>query len=135
MDDAPAFAQTDPDQSRTLARAPDDHFVAVLEERPDFPVVEGNRRAAPDVSSSRQPRSRSEGPDTVPLAIRSPGRRLQPLLAWCATICSNVQYIRANSDSLTQDTGWPNSRILPVRMPTASFTSIPPRFRLPAPSR
>jgi hypothetical protein len=33
------------------------------------------------VNSSRQPRSSGSGPDTVPLANRSPGCRLQPLLA------------------------------------------------------
>src|SRR5262245_36309888 len=32
-------------------------------------------------SSSRHPRDSRVGPDTVPLAIRSPARRLQPLLA------------------------------------------------------
>src|SRR5262249_4268470 len=35
----------------------------------------------PQVSSSRQPRFSLAGPETVPLASRSPGRRLQPLLA------------------------------------------------------
>ena len=32
-------------------------------------------------------------PETVPLASRSPERRLQPLLAWCVSICAIVQYM------------------------------------------
>ena len=47
-------------------------------------------RAAPR-PSSRQPRDSGVGPLTVPLASKSPGRRLQPLLAWCVTSCAGVQ--------------------------------------------
>ena len=65
-----------------------------------------NARRSPDgsdsgsaprqVSSSRQPRESFSGPDTVPLASKSPGRRLHPLLEWCVTSWATVQYIDSN---------------------------------------
>src|ERR1039458_2283683 len=42
--------------------------------------------------SSKQPSDPASEPETVPVARRSPVRRLQPLLAWCATSCAMVQY-------------------------------------------
>ena len=60
-----------------------------------------NRRVSPDasviglrppcVSSSRLPRPSSLGAEIVPVPNRSPGARLQPPQAWCATICATVQ--------------------------------------------
>ena len=45
--------------------------------------------APPRVSSSRHPRASSaRAPRRCRCASRSPGRRLQPLLAWCASICA-----------------------------------------------
>ena len=41
--------------------------------------------------SSTRVGASSVGPDCVPLARRSPGLRLQPLLEWCATIWAKVQ--------------------------------------------
>ena len=38
------------------------------------------------VHTAMQARAVSSGPETVPLPSRSPGSRLQPLDAWCATI-------------------------------------------------
>jgi hypothetical protein len=43
------------------------------------------------VISAMQARLSSVGPDTVPVPRRSPGSRLQPLLAWWVTICATVQ--------------------------------------------
>jgi hypothetical protein len=43
-------------------------------------------------SSIIAPASAALGPETVPLPSTSPGRRLQPLIVWCATICETVQY-------------------------------------------
>src|SRR6185312_13798662 len=60
------------------------------------PVGRANGSAPRRVISSRHPRSSFPCPDTVPLAMRSPGRRSQPLLVWCATICAMVQYMSLN---------------------------------------
>ena len=45
----------------------------------------------PCVSSMSEPPCPASGPDCVPLPSRSPGRRLQPLLLWCATSWASVQ--------------------------------------------
>lgn len=34
--------------------------------------------------------------DIVPVPSRSPGRRLQPVMVWCAIICCRVQYLHSN---------------------------------------
>ena len=41
--------------------------------------------------SSKVAQLSRSGPETVPDPMRSPVSRLQPLLAWCATICATVQ--------------------------------------------
>ena len=52
------------------------------------------------VNSNMQPRFSFSGPDTVPLAIKSPGRIRHPFDVWCATIWPSVQYISANEARL-----------------------------------
>ena len=46
----------------------------------------------PWVSSIIEPKEPGAAPESVPEPSRSPGRRLQPLEVWCATICATVQY-------------------------------------------
>ena len=50
-------------------------------------------RFPPGVVSSRLPSPSSSGAEMVPVPSRSPGRRLQPLQVWCATIWATVQYM------------------------------------------
>ena len=78
-------------------------------------------------NSSSDPRSSCVGPDTVPLASRSPGRRLQPVRVWCATIWSNVQYICLNSLRLRRTAGSPRARMRWVCSDTSRRRSIAPR--------
>ena len=79
--DAAALARADPHPAFALAPAAEDHLVAVLEERARFAGRQREGLLPRHASSSRHPRDSRVGPDTVPLASRSPGRRLQPLLA------------------------------------------------------
>ena len=81
------------------------------------------------VSSSRHPRDSRSRPDTVPLPSRSPGRRLQPLLAWCVSICAAVQYISRKLVRLSRAGAIPSSRMRGVRSHASSRTSIPPCSR------
>ena len=55
------------------------------------PVGSVSGSAPRRVSSSSDPYESFAGPEIVPLASRSPGRRLQPLLVWWASICAAVQ--------------------------------------------
>ena len=49
------------------------------------------------MSSSKHPRASAASPEIVPLASKSPGRRLHPLLAWCVSSCAVVQYMSRNA--------------------------------------
>ena len=92
-----ALAEADPHRALALAVAAEDHLVAVLEERARLAAGQRERLgAAPRALEQAAARFDGVGPETVPLASRSPGRRLQPLLAWCVRSCASVQYMSAN---------------------------------------
>ena len=61
--------------------------------RRSSPVESLTGFSPPFAASSRLPQPASPGPERVPVPIRSPGRRLQPLQVWCASICATVQYM------------------------------------------
>ena len=75
------------------------------------------------VRSSMQPRLSLAGPLMVPLANRSPGRMLQPVDVWCASIWLMVQYMSAKVPMLTRVGAMPFSRMAALAMSTSSFTS------------
>ena len=80
-----------PDAHRALAFAPgaQRHFVAVLEEAARLAARQARSAACRRwLISSSQPRPSSLSVEMVPVPIRSPGWRLQPLEAWWATICA-----------------------------------------------
>ena len=71
----------------------------------------------PLLISSSEPRPVALSVDNVPVPIRSPGWRLQPLEAWWVTICAADQYIAAAASPRLSTSGLsPASRILAVRM-------------------
>src|SRR5688572_10782718 len=82
------------------------------------------------VSSSRQPREFFVAPETVPLAMRSPDRRLHPLLAWCVSSWAIVQYISVNETVLTCMAAMFSRRMRSVRSHTSRRTSIAPDVSL-----
>ena len=63
------------------------------------------------VAFVEQPAPSAPGPETVPLARRSPGRSGHPLLAWWATIWATVQYMPRNAARLTRTGARPRRRI------------------------
>mmetsp|Transcript_13634 Transcript_13634/g.23349 ORF Transcript_13634/g.23349 Transcript_13634/m.23349 type:complete len:248 (+) Transcript_13634:849-1592(+) len=78
----------------------------------------------PYVSSSMHARLSSVGPLTVPEAMRSPGRRLQPVEVWWASICAMVQYTFLKLLRVTTaPVGWPLGT-----MRTSSAMSYVTRF-------
>ena len=81
------------------------------------------------------PRESGSGPETVPLASRSPGRRLQPLQVWCATICAIDQYSSLRFPRLKRNGAMPLARICALVISTSSVRSIAPRARFSAESR
>src|SRR5688572_4290964 len=58
--------------------------------------------------------------------MRSPGRRLHPLLVWCVIICASVQYSSRNDDRLTICGARLPWRMFAVRISTSTLTSNPP---------
>ena len=80
QDDAAALAGADAHPPVALAPPTEDHLVAVIEERARLAGRERDRLLAAPGQLQQTPRDSRVGPDTVPLASRSPGRRLQPLL-------------------------------------------------------
>src|SRR5207237_3662960 len=52
----------------------------------------------PWLISRSEPRPVLASVDRVPVPMRSPGWRLQPLLLWWATICAALQYIAASAE-------------------------------------
>ena len=89
---ADTVAEADPHRAVALAPSAQHHRVAVLEEGARLAVRQRARLLAAHASArSGAGLARGSGPDMVPLPNRSPGRRLQPLIVWCATICASVQ--------------------------------------------
>src|SRR3984957_5056879 len=82
------------------------------------------------VNSRREPSASRVGPEMVPLASKSPGRRLQPLLAWWVSNCSAVQYKSRALLRLTRSGASPRSRIRADRSDTSIERSMPAALAL-----
>ena len=61
----------------------------------DEPSSKVTGSVPPQVSSRKQPRWSTRGPDTVPEANRSPGRTVAPLTVRCASCWAHDQFISA----------------------------------------
>ncbi len=87
------------------------------------PSASSTSSVQPQVSSSRLPRSRRVGPDTVPDANRSPVRSDAPLLVRCASCCAGVHRSPAAPGVAThRRTAAPagaSSSSNPIRVPVA----------------